>query len=76
MTQSVFMLGYVVSGLVFAHYSDKYGRRPITWLSMSIELIGILLSGVSTNIYMYSFARFLVGMGGSGVWLSIKTICN
>ncbi|CAG2179530.1 unnamed protein product [Oppiella nova] len=56
------MLGYVISGLVFSHYSDKYGRRPIVWLGFTIELTGILSCAVSPNIYFYSIARFLVGM--------------
>ena len=70
------MMGYVVSGLVFSHYSDKYGRRPLTWLSMTIAITGILLSGVSVNIYMYGVSRFLVGMGITGFALSVKTTCN
>ncbi|XP_054165996.1 organic cation transporter protein-like, partial [Oppia nitens] len=73
-SQTLFMLGYVVSGLVFAHYSDKYGRRPIVWLSFSIEIFGILLCALSTNIYFYSFARFLVGMGSSGRGMTIYII--
>ena len=70
------MLGYFVSGLVFAHYSDKYGRRPIAWLSLTIEVLGILLSGVSVNIYMYGISRFFVGVGVSGRWMSVNTICK
>ncbi|CAG2173859.1 unnamed protein product [Oppiella nova] len=68
------MLGYVISGLVFSHYSDKYGRRPIVWLGFTIELTGILLCAVSPNIYFYSIARFLVGMGGSGRGMAMSDI--
>ncbi|CAG2171076.1 unnamed protein product [Oppiella nova] len=56
------MLGYVISGLVFSHYSDKYGRRPIVWLGFIIELTGILSCAVSPNIYFYLIGRFLMGM--------------
>ena len=70
------MLGYVISGLVFAHYSDKYGRRPITWLSISLEVFAILMSGLSVNVYMYAVSRFLVGIGSSGRWMSVYTHCQ
>ncbi|CAG2176735.1 unnamed protein product, partial [Oppiella nova] len=70
------MLGYVISGLVFSHYSDKYGRRPIVWLGFTIELTGILLCAVSPNIYFYSIARFLVGMGSSGREMAIYIMCK
>ncbi|CAG2166906.1 unnamed protein product [Oppiella nova] len=73
-SQTLFMLGYVISGLVFSHYSDKYGRRPIVWLGFTIELTGILLCAVSPNIYYYSIARFLVGMGGSGRGMAMSDI--
>ena len=70
------MLGFAASGLVFAYYSDKYGRRPITWLCLLIEIMGIILSGLSPNIYMYGVSRFLTGLGSSGRWLSVNTMSN
>ncbi|CAG2162928.1 unnamed protein product [Oppiella nova] len=62
MSQVFYMLGYFVSGLIFSHYSDKYGRRPIIFTSFIIEIIGIVSCILSPNIYFYSISRFFVGM--------------
>ncbi|CAG2168371.1 unnamed protein product [Oppiella nova] len=66
LTQSFFMLGYVASGFVISYYSDKYGRRPMIYLSYSIEVLAIISCAFSYNIYQYIISRFLVGFGHSG----------
>ncbi len=76
LTQSYFMLGYMVSGLVFSYYSDKYGRRPVVWLSFTLEILALLSCSLSANITQYSIFRFLNGVGASGRWLAAYTICE
>jgi MFS family permease len=74
LTQSYFMSGYLVSGLVFSYYSDKYGRRPVVWLSFTLEILALLSCSLSVNITQYSISRFLNGVGASGRWLAMYTI--
>ncbi|CAG2100137.1 unnamed protein product [Medioppia subpectinata] len=67
LTQAFFMLGYVVSGLIVAHYSDKYGRRPMVLMCYVVEILGIISCAFSYNIYQYLISRLLVGVGYSGL---------
>ena len=75
-TQSCFMLGYVVSGLVICQFSDKYGRRPMVWFSYTLEVFAIISCGLSVNIYQYIVSRFLVGVGHSGGHYAVYSICK
>ncbi|CAG2100136.1 unnamed protein product [Medioppia subpectinata] len=74
LTQSCFMLGYVVSGLILSHYKDKYGRRPVVLLCYVIEILAIISCAFSYNIYQYLFSRFLTGMGHSAI--SVLECCG
>ena len=74
LTQSVFMLGYLVSGFVFAYYSDKYGRRPLVWISFAFEILALISCSLSINITQYLISQFFVGIGNSGKSLAMATI--
>ncbi len=66
LTQSAFMLGYFVAGLVFAYYSDKYGRRPLVWLSFTSVILSVISCSLSVNIKQYTISRFVTGIGSFG----------
>ncbi len=66
LTQSAFMLGYFVAGLIFVYYSDKYGRRPLVWLSFTLEILSIISCSLSVNIIQYTISRFVNGIGSFG----------
>lgn len=66
MSQSVYQLGYVFSGLAIGFLSDTYGRRLALLVSISAELLGGFLVIFSPTIYVYILARGLLGFGDSG----------
>jgi MFS family permease len=57
LTKSVHMLRYFISGLVFAYYSGKYGRRPLVWISFTLEILSIISCSLSVNIIQYITSR-------------------
>ncbi len=65
------MLGYFVAGLVFAYYSDKYGRRPLVWFSFTLEILSIISCSLSVNIIQYTISRFVTGVGSSGLRMGL-----
>ncbi|CAG2100135.1 unnamed protein product [Medioppia subpectinata] len=67
LTQSCFIMGYVFSGLIVSHFSDKYGRRPVVFICYAIEILGVISCALSYNIYQYLISRFLTGLGYSGL---------
>src|SRR5581483_11398807 len=74
LTQSAFMAGYIFSGILLAHMSDKYGRRPIAWLSMILELITTLSTALASNYWIYLISRFLLGFATIGEWMSLEIL--
>ncbi len=64
-----FALCQVLTGIHWGRMSDKYGRKPIIISSMFGTILGMLLLGLSTNLYMAIGARCISGLlnGNVGV---------
>jgi MFS transporter, putative metabolite:H+ symporter len=63
---SIFLVGYTIGTIGFGFLADRIGRRDA--LGWSIVLYGLTtaLGGISTNLYVFTFLRFLTGVGGAG----------
>lgn len=63
---SIFLIGYTLGTFGFGYLADRIGRRDA--LSWSIILYGVTtaIGGISTNLYIFTFLRFLTGIGGAG----------
>ncbi len=57
---SIFLVGYTIGTIGFGFLADRIGRRDA--LGWSITALG----GLSTNLYIFTFLRFLTGVGGAG----------
>lgn len=66
---SVFMVGVMLGSTVFGALSDKYGRRPIFFLSLVIQLIGGVIVAVTPEYVSFIIFRAIVGSTTSGVFL-------
>lgn len=66
---SLFMVGVMLGSMIFGGLSDKYGRRPIFFLSLVIQLIGGILVAVAPEFISYVIFRLIVGSTTSGVFL-------
>ena len=56
------MTGVMVGSLLFGHLSDRYGRRPVFFLSLWAQVafgVGVALTG---NLYGFMAVRFFVGV--------------
>ncbi len=64
-----FAMCQVISGIHWGRMSDKYGRKPIILISMIGSILGMIMLGFSTNIYMAIAARSVTGLlnGNVGV---------
>ena len=69
MNDSVFMVGVMLGSTIFGALSDKYGRRPIFFLSLVIQLIGGVIVVVTPEFVSYVIFRAIVGSTTSGVFL-------
>ena len=73
---SLFMVGVMLGSMIFGYLSDKYGRRPIFFISLVIQLIGGIIVGVAPNFVTYVIFRSIVGSTTSGVFLVAYVIGN
>ncbi|XP_034186659.1 organic cation transporter [Osmia lignaria lignaria] len=66
---ALFMVGVMLGSMIFGGLSDKFGRRPIFFLSLVIQLVGGILVAVSPEFISYVIFRLIVGSTTSGVFL-------
>ncbi|XP_050069262.1 organic cation transporter protein-like [Anopheles maculipalpis] len=66
---SLFMVGVMVGSIVFGYLSDKYGRKPIFFASLVLQVIFGVLAGIAPEFFTYTLARMVVGATTSGVFL-------
>ncbi|XP_015189080.1 PREDICTED: organic cation transporter protein [Polistes dominula] len=66
---SLFMVGVMLGSMIFGALSDKYGRRPIFFLSLVIQLAGGILLAIVPEFISYVIFRLIVGSTTSGVFL-------
>jgi MFS family permease len=70
---SAYLTGAVIGALVFGHLTDRYGRRKFFFISLSIYLIGVLLTAFSWNLASFALFRFLTGAGVGGEYSAVNS---
>jgi len=63
---SIFLVGYTIGTVGFGYLADRIGRRDALGVSIILYGLTTALGGISTNLYAFSFLRFLTGIGGAG----------
>ena len=68
---STSLISIAISALAYGPASDRYGRRPVMLIGLTIFLIGSLICVISTSIWVLIFGRIVQAIGGaSGMVLS------
>ncbi len=60
-----FFLGLMLGQLVYGPLSDKFGRKPLIYVGLSIFLLGSVGCALAENVVQLQWLRFLQGLGGS-----------
>ncbi|CAG2113816.1 unnamed protein product [Medioppia subpectinata] len=76
LSQSIYQSGYAVNGLILGYLSDRYGRRPVLWLAVILEICGGLSVILSNSMTQYIVSRFFLGLGDSGRGFGSKHRAN
>ncbi|BBB65367.1 Bcr/CflA family drug resistance efflux transporter [Undibacterium sp. YM2] len=63
LTLSIFVAGFGGAQLVIGPLSDRFGRRPVVIVGLSLYLLASLLCGASQSMGMLIIARFLQALG-------------
>ncbi|SIM33634.1 MFS transporter [Cuniculiplasma divulgatum] len=73
---SAVLFGAFFGAMVFGHIADRYGRKKIYGLELSIMIIFTILSALSVNYPMLIITRFIVGIGVGGDYPISSTIMS
>lgn len=65
LTLSLSMLAIAAGTIVYGPLSDKYGRKPIMLIGISITLVGSIFCLLSNTISFLIFSRFVQAFGGA-----------
>lgn len=66
---ALFMVGVMLGSIIFGDLADRFGRFPIFFASLVIQVIFGVLVAVSPEYITYSISRLIVGATTSGVFL-------
>ncbi|XP_065336997.1 organic cation transporter protein-like isoform X1 [Cloeon dipterum] len=66
---TIFMLGVLIGSILFGYLSDRYGRRPIFFFSLVLQVSSGILAGLAPEYFSFVFARMTIGATTSGVFL-------
>lgn len=60
-----FFVGLMLGQLIYGPLSDKFGRKPLIYLGLSIFIIASISCAFATNVMQLQIIRFVQGLGGS-----------
>jgi DHA1 family bicyclomycin/chloramphenicol resistance-like MFS transporter len=66
LTLTLFMAGFAATPVVYGPLSDRFGRRPILFVAITLFTLGSLAAAAAPSIALLLAARFLEGAGAGG----------
>lgn len=68
-SDSLFMVGVLLGSIIFGQMSDNWGRKPVFFASLVLQLIFGITAGIAPEYITYTISRIIVGATTSGVFL-------
>lgn len=63
---TAYFLGMAIAPIPYGAISDRWGRKPVLWLSISIYVIGASASALAPSFELLLAGRFIWGVGAAG----------
>jgi DHA1 family 2-module integral membrane pump EmrD-like MFS transporter len=73
-TITFFMIGFGASPFFYGPLSDRYGRKPILLISLSIACVGYLINIFANDGFLFLSARLIEGVGCGGLLIGGRSI--
>lgn len=68
-SDALFMVGVLLGSIIFGQMSDKWGRKPVFFASLVLEVVFGLVAAFAPDYITYTVARLIIGATTSGVFL-------
>lgn len=66
---ALFMVGVLLGSIIFGQMSDNYGRKPVFFASLVLQVIFGVIAGIAPNYITFTLSRLIIGATTSGVFL-------
>lgn len=63
---TAYFLGMALAPIPYGAISDRWGRKPVLWLSMSVYVVGAVISALAPSFGLLLAGRFVWGIGAAG----------
>lgn len=73
---AIFSLFQFLFNPIFGKISDRFGRRPLILISLSMTAISYVIFSYSTTFALLLFSRILAGLGGSNIGVAQAYIAD
>ncbi|HEY2570984.1 MAG TPA: MFS transporter, partial [Solirubrobacteraceae bacterium] len=70
---SLYILGACVGAIVFGQLTDRFGRKRLFMITLTIYLLGTLLTALSFSPGWFFAVRFITGLGIGGEYSAINS---
>jgi MFS family permease len=68
-----YLAGAVLGALLFGYGTDRFGRKKLFFITVSVYLVGTALSAFSWNFWSYAIFRAMTGAGIGGEYAAINS---
>lgn len=75
-TMTYYLLGFSLSQLVYGPLSDRFGRRPVMLIGMSIFFLGSLVCSLASSPVILFFSRVIAGVGAGSCGVLNRAIAS
>jgi MFS family permease len=70
---SAYVAGAVCGALIFGWMTDRLGRKRMFFVTLTVYVVGVLLTAVSWNLWSFAAFRALTGLGIGGEYSAINS---
>jgi MFS family permease len=70
---SAYIAGAVLGALFFGRLTDRFGRKKLFFITLSVYLVATAATAFSWNLWSFMLFRFLTGAGIGGEYAAITS---
>ena len=73
LADTAYLIGAIVGALFFGYLTDKYGRKKLFLVTLSVYLVSTFLTALSPNFALFAIFRLFTGAGIGGEYSAINS---
>src|SRR6187399_2171960 len=70
---SAYLAGAVLGALFFGWLTDRWGRKKLFFITLSVYLVSTAITAFSWNLWTFALCRFFTGAGIGGEYTAINS---